>query len=153
MPNFNEIGINDLIAYEIGSLMSTNGRESFGVPLGEIESTDRSILFCYRYNVVRCIPSTSQTNTYFPYDELADEILRKLPEETWKNSIIVHLFSMNGCASFLALWKKLSDDQKKFVKGIIFDRYVQDGAKSHFMIFWDPEFFSKFKRPIILIHN
>uniref|UniRef100_A0A914C9I1 Uncharacterized protein n=1 Tax=Acrobeloides nanus TaxID=290746 RepID=A0A914C9I1_9BILA len=73
------------------------------------------------YNVVRCIASTSKTNTYAPYEELADEILAKLPEEAWKNHIFFHLLSMNGSMSFLTLWGKLSEEKKKCVKGVIFD--------------------------------
>jgi hypothetical protein len=72
--------------------------------------------------VIRCIASTSKTKTYAPYEELADEILAKLPEEAWKNHIFFHLLSMNGSMSFLTLWRKLSEEKKKCVKGVIFDR-------------------------------
>lgn len=78
------------------------------------------------FAVVRYTVPITQIRSFSSYRKFALEIYETILQQEADRPIFFHMFSMNGCSLFTALWDLLdnvSDDQiKQRVKGLIFDR-------------------------------
>jgi hypothetical protein len=77
-------------------------------------------------SVVRYTAPIRKIRSFSSYRTFALEFYEKIPDNDDTSPIIFHVFSMNGCTLFVALWDLLDTvsngaDIKKRVKGIIFD--------------------------------
>uniref|UniRef100_A0A1I7ZEU4 Transmembrane protein 53 n=1 Tax=Steinernema glaseri TaxID=37863 RepID=A0A1I7ZEU4_9BILA len=80
-----------------------------------------------KYSVIRFTAPMSRVTTFASYRAIALEVYEKNFEDYEPSRpIVFHLFSMNGCSLFAALWDLLETvsngaDIKKQTRGIIFD--------------------------------
>ncbi|VDN55587.1 unnamed protein product [Dracunculus medinensis] len=79
-----------------------------------------------RYSIVRFTADVRKIRSFASYRDFALEIYEKVVERSTTSVIICHLFSMNGCLVFCALWDLIdtvvdNDFIKSKFRGIIFD--------------------------------
>ncbi|VDN02223.1 unnamed protein product [Thelazia callipaeda] len=79
-----------------------------------------------RFSVVRFTANIQSVRSFSSYWSFASYIYKKVLESTAASSIYCHMFSMNGCSTFCALWNLLETVKdckglKSKFKGLIFD--------------------------------
>ncbi|VDN34195.1 unnamed protein product [Gongylonema pulchrum] len=85
------------------------------------------ITVLYSFTVVRFTADIQRVRSFASYRQFALDIYEKILETSTAPYIYCHMFSMNGCSTFCALWDLLDtvtdcEELKSKFKGLIFDR-------------------------------
>ena len=87
------------------------------------------ILFALRCSIVRYTTPIKKIRSFRSFPAFAEDVYEKVFADDDASPIVFHVFSMNGCSLFVALWDLLGNVSngeaiKSRVKGIVFDRFV-----------------------------
>lgn len=89
----------------------------------------------YRFSTVRFTADIMKVRSFGSYRAFALELYENVLDSCRSSLIICHVFSMNGCSVFCALWDLIdtlaeADRIKAKIGGVIYDRYALNFFRS-----------------------